>query len=245
MIFRLYLLWMRASRGTMSGHMHIRRAPWEAVVSVPEPDHSTTKPTVTLFESYGSGAEEIGPRVADALGVAYHPQAFTSEQLEEPPDKRQDEGLLSRIFAAMGGSYAALDGPSVAMAQRDDHELVLQNTRWVMQAARSGAVIVGRNGAMILAKWPGALHVRLDGPLPQRIERAARTGGIGTDRAAKRQRREDQLRADMSISLYGWDPRDPTRYDLVLNTGTLDVQTSVDIIVHAAQINARRTVSTS
>jgi len=230
----------------MNGTMHIRRAPWEAVVSVPDSARRQTTPlTVTLFESYGSGAEEIGPRVAEALGVAYHPQAFTSEQLEQAPDKRADEGLLSRVFAAMGGSYAALDGPAVAMAQRDDHELVLQNTRWVMEAARSGAVIVGRNGAMILAKWPGALHVRLDGPLPQRIERAARTNGISLDRAAKRQRREDELRADMSISLYGWDPREPTRYDLVLNTGTLDVPTSVDIIVHAARVNAGRSAGTS
>jgi cytidylate kinase len=202
-------------------------------------------PVVTVFESYGSGAEEIGPRVAAALGVTYHAQAFSSEQLDQPPDKREDEGLLSRVFAAMGGSYAALDGPSVAMAQRDNHELVLQNTRWVMEAARLGGVIVGRNGAMILAKWPGALHVRLDGPLQHRIQRAAQSGGVSLDRAAKRQRREDELRADMSISFYGWDPREPTRYDLVVNTGTLDVQTSVDIIVHAAQVKAGRTARTS
>jgi cytidylate kinase len=87
--------------------------------------------------------------------------------------------------------------------------------------------------------------VRLDGPLPQRIERAARINGISLDRAAKRQRREDELRADMSLSLYGWDPREPTRYDLVLNTGTLDVSTSVDIIVHAARISAGRSAGTS
>ena len=43
-------------------------------------------PVVTLFESYGSGADEIGPRVADALGVTYHHQAFSSEQLEAPAD---------------------------------------------------------------------------------------------------------------------------------------------------------------
>lgn len=206
-------------------------------------DHAA-RPVVTLFESYGSGADEIGPRVADTLGVTYHPQAFSSEQLEAPADQRDDEGLLSRIFTAMGGSYAALDGPSVAMAQRDNHELVMRNTRWVLDAARPGAVIVGRNGAMILATWPGALHVRLDSPLQQRIERAARTGQVSLDRAARRQRREDELRADMSISLYGWDPRDPTRYDLVLNTGTLNVETSVEIIVHAARVKAERTVRT-
>ena len=45
-----------------------------------------------------------------------------------------------------------------------------------------------------------------------RIERAAADSGIDLARAAKRQKREDQIRSDMSIQLYGWDPRDPTRY---------------------------------
>jgi cytidylate kinase len=228
------------------GERSTKAAPREAVVSEPaSTGDQAFRPVVTLFESYGSGVEEIGPRVADALGVPYHHQAFSSEQLEAPADQRDDEGMLTRVFSAMGGSYAALDGHAVAMAQRDNHDLVMENTRWVLEAARSGAVIVGRNGALILAKRPGALHVRLDGPVQQRIERAARTAGISLDRAAKRQRREDEMRADMSISLYGWDPRDPTRYDLVLNTGTLDTETTVDVIVNAVRVKAGRTARTS
>ncbi|MGA5298953.1 AAA family ATPase [Nucisporomicrobium flavum] len=197
-------------------------------------------PVVTIFESYGSGAQDVGPRVAAALGVTFHAQAFSSEELEGLP-KPDDDGLLSRVFSAMGGSYAALEGPAVAMAQRDDHELVLSNTRWVLEAARAGAVIVGRNGALILASWPGALHVRLDAPVDDRVARAARTGGISPERAAKRQRREDTVRADMSIRLYGWDPREPTRYDLVLNTATLDPDACADIIVGASRVKSSRT----
>jgi cytidylate kinase len=206
--------------------------------STPRPDRAI-RPVVTIFESYGAGADEVGPRVAEALGVPFHTQAFSSEQLEGAPEE-QDEGLLSRVFAVMGGSYAALEGPAVAMAQRDDHELVLRNTRWVMDAARSGAVIVGRNGTFILATRPGALHVRLDAPPQWRIERAARSSGIDLVRAGRRQRREDGVRADMSIRLYGWDPRDPTRYDLVLNTSSVDIDACVDIIVHACLVKAAR-----
>ena len=56
------------------------------------------------------------------------------------------------------------------------------------------------------------------------------------ERAAKRQKREDQVRADISIELYGWDPREPTRYDLVVNTGTMTLDACVDVIVHAARV---------
>jgi cytidylate kinase len=203
----------------------------------------SSKVVVTLFESYGSGASYVSEKVAQALAIPLHAQAFSSEELENAMERRESEGVLTRVFGAMGGpyaTYAGLEGPGVAMAQRDNYELVMQNTRFVKEAAREGGVIVGRNGAFILADWPGALHVRLDGPLQQRIARAAQESGIDTERAAKRQKREDQIRADMSITLYGWDPRETTRYDLVVNTGTMDLDTCVDIIVQAARVKAGR-----
>jgi cytidylate kinase len=201
-------------------------------------DGGSARPVVTLFESYGSGASTIGPRVAQALGVPFHAQAFSSDEIENGENAREKEGLLARVFAAMGGSYAGLEGPAVAMAQRDDYDLVMANTRTVQEEARQGGVIVGRNAALILANRPGALHVKLDGPVEQRIRRAAEESGISLERAAKRQRREDQIRADMSLQLYGWDPRDTERYDLVVNTGTMDLDTCVEIIVQAARVKA-------
>jgi cytidylate kinase len=203
----------------------------------------SSKVVVTLFESYGSGASYVSEKVAQALGVPLHAQAFSSEELEAAMERRESEGVITRVFGAMGGpyaSYAGLEGPGVATVQRDNYELVMQNTRFVKEAAREGGVIVGRNGAFILADLPGALHVRLDGPLQQRIARAAQESGIDTERAAKRQKREDQIRADMSITLYGWDPRELDRYHLVVNTGIMDLDTCVDIIVQAARVKAGR-----
>jgi len=196
------------------------------------------KPVVTLFESYGAGASHIGPRVAQALGVPFHGQAFSSEEIEAAEARRENEGLLSRVFGAMGGQYAALEGRSVATVQQDKHKLVIENTATVVEQARQGGVIMGRNGALILANWPAALHVKLDGPLTQRVERAAKDSGIDIERAAKRQKREDQVRADMSIEFYGWDPRQTERYDLVVNTGTMDLDTCVQIIAQAAKVKA-------
>jgi cytidylate kinase len=203
-------------------------------------DAGSRRLVVTLFESYGSGASYVGPRVAQALGVPFHEQAFSSQQIEDAAERREGEGVLSRFFSTVGGAYAGLEGPSVAMAQRDDYELVLENTRIVQEQAKQGGVILGRNGALILADWPGALHVQLDGPVSQRIERAARESGIDVQRAAKRQKREDQVRAEMSREFYHWDPLETDRYDLMVNTGTMDLDTCVEIIVAAARIKARR-----
>lgn len=116
---------------------------------------------MTLFESHGSGAEHIGSRVAQALGLPFHEQAFSSPQLEENARLREKEGLLARALSAMShSSFGGVDVGDVA--------------------------------------------------------------------------------ADMSIELYGWDPRDPIRYDLVLNTGRMDPETCVEIIVQASRIKGDR-----
>lgn len=211
-------------------------------------DGGSTTPVVTLFESFGSGAEYVGPRVATALGVPFHAGAFSSREIEDAMTRREGKGTLSRVFGAMGGKYAAyggLEGGSVPDAQRDNYELVMENTREVVESARQGGVIMGRNGALILADWPGALHVKLDGPLQERLERIAEASGIGLEHAARRQKLEDQVRADMSIELYGWDPREFDHYDLFVNTGLMDLDTCVEIIVAAAKVTAGRATSVS
>jgi cytidylate kinase len=211
------------------------------------PGRSIT-PVVTLFESFGAGAEDVGPRVAEGLGVPYHAQAFSSQEIEDAMSAPVSEGLLTRVFGAMGGkyaSYAGLEGAAVADAQQDNYELVMQNTREVVESAREGGVIVGRNAALILADWPGALHVKLDSPLKQRLERVARRTGMSEGDVAKRQKQEDQVRADMSIELYGWDPREFDHYDLLVNTGLMDLDTCVAIIVAAAKAKVELTAAAS
>ena len=81
--------------------------------------------------------------------------------------------------------------------------------------AGRGGVLVGRNATIILAHEPGALHVKIDGPVEQRLERAAAESGIDLDQARKRQRREDRVRVEISKRLFRWDPSDDAAYDLV------------------------------
>ena len=198
---------------------------------------SMPKPVITLFESYGAGAADIGPRVARALGLPFHQQAFSSEQLEDAEAQREKEGLVSSVFSAMGGtSYGGLDVGDVTAGQRDKYDLVMENNRIVLEEARAGGVILGRNATVILADRPSTLHVKLDAPVRQRTSQAAEAAQIDIARAAKRQKREDQFRADMSIQLYGWDPRENHRYDVILNTGNLNTQACVEIILAASRI---------
>lgn len=196
-----------------------------------------TEPVVTIFENYGAGADYVGKRVAEALGLPYHAQAFSSGALEGEAEAATEEAAtLAQVFSVMGGAYGGLEGRDVATTQRQKHELVLDNNRRVWEYAQEGGVIVGRNGAVVLAERPRTVHVLLVGSVEDRIARAARADGISLERAAARQKREDQVRADMSLVTYGWDPRLPDRYDLVINTSRIPLDAAVSAILEAVRI---------
>ena len=198
------------------------------------------KPIVTLFEMYGSGAEQVGPKVAEALNVPWESQAFASDVIEltvEARSQEPDDSLLSRIFRTIGGNSPGIldDRGAEALFSKSDYELVLENNRHVLAATKDGGVILGRNGAVILGDRPEALHVLLTGRVEDRITRAAEAARITREQAARRQASEDSIRAEMSQKLYHWDPRDPSRYDLVVNTSCVDIRTTIEIIVTASR----------
>jgi glucuronide carrier protein len=199
---------------------------------------TTERPVVTIFELYGAGADYVGRKVAEALGLPYHAQAFSSEEIEGGADAATEQGAtLAQVYSVMGGAYGGFEGRDVVTTQRQKYELIMDNNRKVWEQAESGGVIVGRNGAVVLAERPRSLHVLLTGAVEDRVARAAREAGISSERAHARQKREDQVRADMSIVLYGWDPRLPERYDLVINTSRISLDAAVTAIVDAVRVS--------
>ena len=203
--------------------------------SVPSPQR-VHEPVVTIFELYGAGAGYIGRRVAAELQVPFHAQAFTSEELESGPDAALEQSaVLATVYASLGGAYGGFEGRDVVATQQQKYDLVMDNNRAVRADAAQGGVIVGRNGTVILADRPSTVHVLLTGAVEDRVRRAAQESGIPLDRAAARQKREDEVRAQMSQVLYGWDPRVPDRYDMVLNTSRLPLDSVAQAIVTAVR----------
>jgi cytidylate kinase len=206
-------------------------------------------PVVTLFEKYGAGARYVGPRVAKELGVEFMDQAFSSADIESAKypgaGRANDQGSgLARFLGRFAPSATLLDDASIPLAQEQDAEMVEENTRIVKEAGARGVVMLGRNGALILGDITTALHVQLDAPVDVRIARAAKEEGLDLAHAARRQRNEDWVRAEMSERFYYWNPMSIDRYDLVINTGVLDLDTAVDVIVAAYRVKAARAIQT-
>jgi cytidylate kinase len=114
-----------------------------------------------------------------------------------------------------------------------------QTERVLHQVAETeGGVILGRAGAIVLRDHEDALHVRLDGPLDARVQRAVGLEGVDEEQARKLAAETDRAREAYVKHFYKCDARDPCHYHLVLDSTALDLDTCVDLIVTAARTRA-------
>jgi glucuronide carrier protein len=197
------------------------------------------RPVVTVNEQYGAGASYVAQRVAQRLGVPYVGTRFSSEDLEQAEAAESAAPVvysdaISGFLRSFSRTPNGVDASISADAQTDT-KLVQRNIAEVVDAVKdSGGVIVGRDATVVLARMEGAVHVRLVAPVQTRLARAAETLGIGADTAARRQQREDRVRAQMSQRLMHWDPTETTHYDLVIDTSEVTLDEAVDLIVAAS-----------
>lgn len=196
------------------------------------PPSQGTLPVVTIFEREGAGATTIGPAVAEKLGVTYVPQRFSSDEVADV-DARMlvSDSAFDRWLRTV--SYTGTQDADLARALdiSEDHSVAERNRLEVLKLAENGAVIAGRNGALVLGRAVGALHVRLTAPLSTRVERVMDKTGLDEGAARERIDFEDRIRAEMSRNLYQWDPHTDEYYDLVINTGSVTYVQVVDMIV--------------
>jgi cytidylate kinase len=101
-------------------------------------------------------------------------------------------------------------------------------------AQTTGAVILGRAAAVVLAAHPEAFHVRLDGPLERRAARAMGIEGVDEHIARSRLEETDRARAQYVERLYGRDPAEPGLYHLILDSTVLSVAATVEVVASAA-----------
>ncbi|MCU0263812.1 MAG: cytidylate kinase-like family protein [Candidatus Nanopelagicales bacterium] len=196
-----------------------------------------TPPVVTLFEYYGAGATQLGEKLAQRLGLPFHGQAFSSAAIagQAQSEDATDRALLANVLATLGGAYSTLEARELVATQADKFQMIAENNQAVQQFAQEGGVIVGRNAPVILAGRPNTLNVLLTGDVEDRVKRAAKFLGISEAESAKRRASEEDVRRQMSKTLYGWDPIDPQRYDMLINTSRITLDAAVNAIVDAVQ----------
>ena len=101
-------------------------------------------------------------------------------------------------------------------------------------------MIVGRGAQVLLADRREVLHLRIVAPLSVRITYVMHREGLDHPAAQERIQRKDRDRARFLRTEHQQNPEDAHLYDLVVNTGVLDLDSTVDLAVDALERKARR-----
>jgi hypothetical protein len=199
---------------------------------------------VTLSAPYGAGGSQVGPAVAERLGVQFLDRAIptgVAERLAVPLRDaiERDEAVgswLTRALLSFGQAGPVLAGATPVPGSVLTEEAFREATEQVLrQHASEGAVILGRAGAIVLRDVPGALHVRLTGPRESRITQGMLLEGVDRETAERHVEETDRARDAYVRHFYRCDARDAALYHLVIDSTAIPLSTCADLIVEAAQ----------
>ncbi len=204
---------------------------------------------ITISREYGSGGGEIARRLATQLGwrlIDHEVVVRVAHDLEISVEEAQAydervESLATRILASMQMvapiGYAGVVPPM--LADSSVYHNALRNV--VLAAVNTGhVVIVGRGAQVVLAGYKDVLHARIVAPLERRIPYVMRREGFDQNTARSRIQVKDHDRIRYLQEEYHRRPDDPTLYDIVVNTGIIDLDSAVDLIELALQRKAAR-----
>ena len=187
-------------------------------------------PVITLSREPGSGGKFVAKAVAERLGLELFHQEIINAMAENADTTARiirtlDERSLSMIE----------DWVSAAISERhlwpDDFSRVLM--RVIGTIGRHGkAVIVGR-GANFILPPENRFRVRIIAPLEMRVNHVAETYGVTKKEAQRRVLRTESDRQAFVRKYFYSDISDPANYDMILNTGTLSVESGAAAICSA------------
>lgn len=204
---------------------------------------------VTISREYGSGGGEISARLAEHLGwrlIDHEIVVRVAQELQisESEVEAQDESgasLMTRILISMQAIQPAMSASTPDLLA-NDAQAYQEALRKVVEAAAAAGqvVIVGRGSQVLLAGRRDTLHVRVVAPFDLRVAYVMRREQLDKTAARNRIQLKDRDRIRYLQDTHHQNPTDAHLYDLVINTGVLDLESAVDLITLALERRARK-----
>jgi len=186
---------------------------------------------LTISHEMGSGGAEIGMAVATRLGYTY---VDNEELLARAQRYGLGEERLARLVE---------DRPS--WVERFDAEtrrciLALQAVLYEFAQA-DNVVMIGGGGQWLLRGVPHALRTRIVAPFPERVTRLTATlSAQGRERVTPKTvaqfiRRDDIQKTARMRYLFDADVKDPSLYDILINTAGFSRAAAVELLAEVAR----------
>ncbi len=202
------------------------------------------KTIITISREFGSGGRLIGKRLAEKLGVPYYDKelldriaeesGFCREMMEDAEKKAKNSFLYS-LMSAMGTGET---GPeSLSLNER----FFLAQFDTLRKIAEEGScVIVGRCADYILRGIPEATNVFIYAEEADKIKRAVDEYGVPQAEVKKMMKDTDKARANYYNYHTGRKWGDQVNYHLSIDSGYLEIEDIVDLIISYTEKKIKR-----
>jgi cytidylate kinase len=179
---------------------------------------------MTISRELGSGGVEIARQVANRLGYEF-------------VDKHTYDAIF-RQYGLTKFEDLYSSAPSFLDLLNADNLLLVAMANEILEAVakRGNIVILGRAGFAVLADYADVLHMHIQAPFSERVQRLMVREGLSDRQAAEERVREDDSVQHTYVQRFynkQWDAS--SNFDLVLDTSSLSRDMAVQRIVEAAK----------
>ncbi len=192
---------------------------------------------ITIEREYASGGNEIGKRVADALGYKLYDRNLLTkaakelqiasiyiENLEETPS---GSFIFNLSKTPIGGNEKNL---SLTEKLFEVEKNIIEKA-----AEEGGCVIVGRAAGYILRERSDCLRVFIHADKEKRMKRAMEKEGIKASEAEGTLKKIDKRRSGFFNSVTKWEWGSPKYFGLSLDSGKLGMDMCVRLLTEAVK----------
>mgnify|MGYP002550920928 FL=1 len=209
--------------------MHLRNGQnnKEVIEEVKETNNTLDKQIViTLSREYGSGGRYIGKLIADKLGIKLYDKEFVVKLAEETGLSEEyiedNEQKRSPLEILNNGYYAGLN---------NSDDLFIKESELIKEVANNeSCVIIGRCADFILKDKENVLKVFVTSSMEDKISRVTTYYGLDKEKAKKEISRINKLRANHYKYYTENDWKDPSNYDICINSDAIGVENAANLI---------------
>lgn len=185
---------------------------------------------VALSRLPGSGAAELGKRVAEDLGFGFFGVELV-DQIARAGHVRPH--LVARLDERVRNAIDRFVRDGIRPREYDESHYREALMRVLGTFAERGmGVLLGRGAAFALPP-ERTLRVLVVASDPFRLTRLRAATGLAEERARDQLKYEDSQRQHFNQHYFGVDPDDPTLYDLVVNTESLGIPEAAGLVTRA------------
>lgn len=181
---------------------------------------------ITVSREYGSGGRYVGKLIADKLGIKLYDKEFIQKLAEETglsEEYIENNEQKRDVLASLNNGYY------VGLSNSD--ELFLKESELIKEVAnKESCVIIGRCADFILKDKENVIKVFIYSDMENKIKRATEIYGFNKEKAKKEITRIDKLRANHYKHYTEKEWKNPSNYDICINSDTLGVEKSADLI---------------